>query len=259
MKLFSFLIETENKDEIDRRKGNVEGVDFYIREAQVKVGVRNEKQLKNLTLWSNNKRTRNEPTLWNGKPVSFHAPSLHKCEEYKKQTRQFQGHHKDWCFLARQESLQMVAKKTSTIKTTSTPHQTQIKAVEPQDESKGRSQDHNESQNESQEESQHESQHESQIEDEVETLAEGSLMTAHAGNNITKNEMKNVKKQRYVPPEERCRQAAEKENDEEDTCRLSLSNFPPFSKICSLAFHFCLLASQFCLLAFTIGMVEDTS
>ena len=112
---------------------------------------------------------------------------------------------------------------------------------------------------EPQDESQHESQDESQIEDEVETLAEGILMTAHADNNITKNEMKNVKKQRYVPPEEQCRQAAEKENDEKDTCRLLLSNFPPFSKICSLAFHFCLFAFQFCLLAFTIGMVEDTS
>ena len=98
MKLFSFPPEIENIDEIDRRKENVEGVDFYIREAQVKVGVRNEKQLKNLTLWSYDKRTKNEPTLLNGKPVSFHAPSLHKCEEYKK-TRQFQGHHKNWCFL----------------------------------------------------------------------------------------------------------------------------------------------------------------
>ena len=84
-------------------------------------------------------------------------------------------------------------------------------------------------------------------------------MTAHADNNITKNEMKNVMKQRYVLPEERCRQVAEKQNDEENTRRLSLSNFPPLSKICSLAFQFCLFAFQFCLLAFTIAMVEDTS
>ena len=90
----------------------------------------------------------------------------------------------------------MVDKMTSTIKTTSTPHQTQIQALESleesQDISQDRSQYHNESQNESQEESQHESQDESYTEDEVETLAEGSLMTAHADNNI-KNEMKNVK------------------------------------------------------------------
>ena len=86
-------------------------------------------------------------------------------------------------------------------------------------------------------------------------------MTAHADNNITKNEMKKVKtkRKRYVPPEERCRQAAEKENDQEKTRRLSLSNFPPLSKICSLAFQFCLFAFQFCLLAFIIAMVEDTS
>ena len=141
----------------------------------------------------------------------------------------------------------MVAKKTSTIKTTSTPHQTQNQAVESlqesqeisQDELQDRSQDHNESQNESQEESQHETQDDSQFDDEVETLAEGSLMTAHADNNITKNEIKNVMKQRHVPPEERCRQAAEKENDEEDTRRLSLSNFPLLSKICATAFQFC--------------------
>ena len=192
----------------------------------------------------------------------FHAPSLQKCEECKKQTRQSQGHQKDWCFLARRERLQMVAKMTSTIKTTSTPYQTQIQAVESleesQDEAQDISQDHSESQNESQEESQHESQDESYIEDEVETLAEGSLMTAHADNNITENEMKNVMKQRYVPPEERCRQAAEKENDE-DTRRLSLSNFQPLSKNCSLAFQFCLFAFQFCSLTFIIAMVEDTS
>ena len=148
-------------------------------------------------------------------------------------------------------------------KTTSTPYQTQIQAVESleesQDISQDRSQDHSESQNESQEESQHESQDESYIEDEVETLAERSLMTAHADNNITENEMENVMKQRYVPPEEWCRQAAEKENDEENTRRLSLSNFPPLSKICSLAFQFCLFAFQFRLLAFIIAMVEDTS
>ena len=110
-----------------------------------------------------------------------------------------------------------------------------------------------------QDDSQHESQDESQIEDQVETLAEGSLMTAHADKNITKNEMKNIRKQRYVPPEERCRQAAEEENDEQDTRRLSLSNFPPLSKICSLAFQFCLFAFQFCLKDFIIAMVEDTS
>ena len=192
----------------------------------------------------------------------FHAPSLQKCDECKKQTRQSQGHQKDWCFLARRERLQMVAKMTSTIKTTSTPYQTQIQAVESREESQDisqdRSQDHSESQNESQEESQHESQDESYIEDEVETLAEGSLMTAHADNNITENEMKNVMKQRYEPPEERCRQGAEKENDE-DTRRLSLSNFPPLSKNCSLAFQFCLFAFQFCSLTFIIAMVEDTS
>ena len=270
MKLFSFPPETENIDEIDQRKENFEGVDFYTGEAQVKVSVRNEKQMKNLSRWSYEKRTKNSPILWIGIPVSFHAASLHKCEECKKQTRQFHGHHKDWCFLARRESLQMVAKMTSTMKTTSTPHQTQIQAVESleesqdeaqhlsQDESQDRSQDHNESQNESQEESQHESQDESQIEYEVDTLAEGSLMTAHANNNI-KNETKNVMKQRYGLPEERCRQAAEKENDEEDTRRLSLSIFPPLSKICSLAFQICLFAFQFCLLAFIIAMVEDTS
>ena len=198
MKLFSFPPETQNIDDIDRRKENVEGVDFYIGEAQVKVGVRNEKQMKNLTRWSYDKRTKNAPTLWNEKPVSFHAPSLHKSEECKKQTRQFQGHQKYWCFLARRERLQMVAKMTSTIKTISTPHQAQNQAVESlqesqdeaqeisQDELQDRSQDHKESQNESQEESQHESQDESYIEGEVETLAEGSLMTAHADNNITK-------------------------------------------------------------------------
>ena len=73
--------------------------------------------------------------------------------------------------------------------------------------------------------------------------------------------MKNVKtkRKRYVPPEERCRQAPEKENDEEDTRRLSLSNFPPLSKICSMASQFCLFAFQFCSLAFIIAMVEDTS
>ena len=63
----------------------------------------------------------------------------------------------------------------------------------------------------------------------------------------------------YVPPEERCRQAAEKGNDEEDTRRLSLSNFPPLSKTCSMASQFCLFAVQFCSLAFIIAMVEDTS
>ena len=238
MKLFSVPPEIENIDATDRRKENVEGVDFNTREAKVKVGVRNQKQLKNLSRWSYHKRTKNEPTLRNGIPVSFHAPSLHKCEECKKQTRQFQGHHKDWCFLARRERLQMVAKMTSTIKTTSTPHQTQIQAVESLEESQDevqnisqdRSQDHNESQNESQEESQQESQDESQIEDELKTLAEGSLMTAHADKNIRKNEMTNVKKQKYVRLEERCRQAAKKENDEEDTHRLPLTNFPPLSK-----------------------------
>ena len=54
-------------------------------------------------------------------------------------------------------------------------------------------------------------------------------MTAQADDK-TKKELKNVEKKRYVPPEERCRQAAEKENDEEDTRRLSLSNFPPLSR-----------------------------
>ena len=145
MKLFRFLPETENIDEIDRRKENVEAVDFYTGEAQVKVGVRNEKQMKNLTRWSYDKRTKNARTLWNGIPASFHAPSLHKCEECKKQTRQFQGHQKDWCFLARRERLQMVGKMTLTIKTTSTPHQTQIQAVkslqESQDEAQHISQD----------------------------------------------------------------------------------------------------------------------
>ena len=96
MKLFSFPPETENRDEDDRRKEKVEGVDFYIGEAQVKVGVRNEKQMKNLTRWSYDKRTKNAPIFWNGIPASFHAPSLQKCEECKKQTRQFQGQHKDW-------------------------------------------------------------------------------------------------------------------------------------------------------------------
>ena len=130
MKLFSFPPETQNIDDIDRRKENVEGVDFYIGEAQVKVGVRNEKQMKKTTRWSNDERTKNAPIIWNGIPASFHAPSLQKCEECKKQTRQFQGQHKDWCYLARRERLQMVDKMTSTIKTTSTPHQTQIQAVE---------------------------------------------------------------------------------------------------------------------------------
>jgi len=133
---------------------------------------------------------------------------------------------------------------------TITSHQTQIEAEEPQEESICESQDEaqdisqdesqdeaeekvqdNESQIESQEESQDESQDESQIDEDVETLAEGSLMTmtAQADNNKTKNEMENGKKQGYVPPEERCRQAAEREKDEDDTRRLSLSNFPPLS------------------------------
>ena len=64
-KLFSFPPGIENIDEIDRRKEN-EGVDFYTGEAQVKVCVRNEKQLKNLTRWSYDKRTKSSPTLWNG-------------------------------------------------------------------------------------------------------------------------------------------------------------------------------------------------
>ena len=102
-KLLNLPPENENIDIIDRRKENVEGVDFYTREAQVRVGVRNERQLKNLTRWSYEMRTKNEVTRWNGIPVSFHAPSLHMCEECKKQNRQFQGHHKDWCFLARRE------------------------------------------------------------------------------------------------------------------------------------------------------------
>ena len=76
MKLFSFLPETENLDEIDRRKENVEGVDFYTGEAQVKVCVRNEKQMKNLTRWSYDKRTKNAPTLWNGIPANF---TLRRC------------------------------------------------------------------------------------------------------------------------------------------------------------------------------------
>ena len=38
--------EIENMDKIDRRRENVEGVDFYTAEAQVKVGVSNERQLK---------------------------------------------------------------------------------------------------------------------------------------------------------------------------------------------------------------------
>ena len=151
------------------------------------------------------------------------------CEECKKQNRQFQGHHKDWCFLARQERLQKVAKMTAT-----TPHQTQFHAVESQEESQDEAQDisqheshdHNESQNESREESQDES----QIEVEEETLAAESLMTAHADNNTTKNDMKIDKKPRYVPPEDRYRRAAGRENDEEDTRRLSWSNFPPLSK-----------------------------
>ena len=236
MKLFNLPPQVENIDEIVRRKENVEGVDFYTGEAQVKVGVWNERQLKNLTRWSYDNRTKNEPTLWNGIPVSFHAPSLHMCEDCKKQNKRFQGHHKDWCFLARRERLQKLAKMTAT-----TPQQTQIHVVESQeesqdeaqditqDESQDESQDHKESQNESQEESQDESQDESQIEAEEETLAEGSVMTAHADNNTTKNQMKNDEKPRYVPPEERCRRAAERENDEEDTRRLSLSNFPPLS------------------------------
>ena len=55
-------------------------------------------------------------------------------------TRQFQGHQKDWCFLARRKSLQMVAKMTSTIKTTSTPHQTPIQPVESLEESQDEAQ-----------------------------------------------------------------------------------------------------------------------
>ena len=70
-KLFSFPPENQNIDEIDRRKENVEGVDFYTGEAQVKLGVRNEKQMKNLTRRSYDKRTKNTPTLWNGIPASF--------------------------------------------------------------------------------------------------------------------------------------------------------------------------------------------
>ena len=52
-------------------------------------------------------------------------------------------------------------------------------------------------------------------------------MTAPADINTTTNELEKVEKQGYVPPEERCRRAAEREN--EDTRRLSLSNFPPLS------------------------------
>ena len=76
MKLFSFPPETQNIDDIDRRKENVEGVDFYTGEAQVKVCVCNEKQLKNLTRWSYDKRTKNAPILWNGTPASF---TLRRC------------------------------------------------------------------------------------------------------------------------------------------------------------------------------------
>ena len=245
-KLLNLPPEIENVDVIDRKKENVEGVDFYTGEAQVRVGVRNERQLKNLTRWSYEMRTKNEATRWNGIPVSFHAPSLHMCEECKKQNRRFQGHHKDWCFLARRERIQNVAKLTSTIKNTTMPHQNLTQAVESQgesqdesqdeaqdvsqDESLDRSQAHNESQDECQEESQDESQDESQIEEQVETLAEGSLMTAQADNNTKTNDLEKVEKQRYVPPEERRRRAEERENDEEDTRRLSLSNFPPLSK-----------------------------
>ena len=103
-------------------------------------------------------------------------------------------------------------------------------AVESQDEAQNVSQDESQAQHESQEESQADAQDESQIEEEeVENLAEGSLMTAQADINTTTTELKKVEKQRYVPPEEQCRQAAEREN-EEDTRRLWLSNFPPLSK-----------------------------
>ena len=236
-KLLNLPPEIENIVIIDRKNKNIEGVDFYTGEAQVRVGVRNERQLKNFTRWSYEMRTKNEATRWNGIPVLFHAPSLHMCEECKKQNRRFQGHHKDWCFLARQERLQNVAKMTSTIRKTSMP---QSQAVESQDKSqdesqdgaKNVSQDESQAQEEPQEEPQEDSQDESQIEEEVETLAEGILITAQAHVNTTTtttNELEKVEKQRYVPPEERCRRAAERENDEEDTRRLSLSNFPPLS------------------------------
>ena len=42
MKLFNPPPQVENIDEIDRRKENVEVVDFYTGEAQVKVGVRRD-------------------------------------------------------------------------------------------------------------------------------------------------------------------------------------------------------------------------
>ena len=218
-KLSNLHPEIENIDIIDRKKENVEWVDFYTGEAQVRVGVRNERQLKNLTRWSYEMRTKNEATRWNGIPVSFHAPSLHMCEECKKQNRRFQGHHKDWCFLARQERLQNVAKMTLTIKNTSMPQSQAIESQdetqdESQDEAQNVSQDESQAHNESQEESQEDSQDESQIEEEVETLAEGSLMTAQADINTTTNELEKVEKQRYVPHEERCTRAAERENEE---------------------------------------------
>ena len=65
--------EIENVDKIDRRRENNEGVIFHTREAQVTVAVRSEKQLKNLTRWSCDKRTKNEPTLLIGIPLSYHA------------------------------------------------------------------------------------------------------------------------------------------------------------------------------------------
>ena len=103
----------ELTDAIERKTELIDGIEFYTGEAIAKVAIHNENELKALTRWSYDQRMKNQPTVWNSIPICFHAPSLHVCEECKKNKRRFQGHHKDWCFLAKKERLDKMAKMTT--------------------------------------------------------------------------------------------------------------------------------------------------
>ena len=40
---------------------------------------------------------------WNGLEIKFHVPALHSCSFCEEKSRQYIGHHKDWCFLWQKE------------------------------------------------------------------------------------------------------------------------------------------------------------
>ena len=116
LKLIELPEGIEHNPTINRMKVNIDGDFIFDGYATLSVTVHNANEEEKLRKWSYENKIA-EFKDWNGLEIKFHVPALHSCSFCEEKSRQYIGHHKDWCFLWQKEMHKVKMRNRQTVST----------------------------------------------------------------------------------------------------------------------------------------------